>query len=425
MKSILIKIFLIAAIIQSCHQPLPPELENRPPGIPENVFPPADSLNIPVELTFRWQCSDPNEDDSLIYDFYLEANNPTPALFKDSLATDTLFVDSLEYDSTEYFWKVVAFDRSGRSTSSPVWSFSTIYENNNPPFIPSFPQPANNADQVGIKNISLNWLGGDPDSFSKVKYDVFFGGDSQALQLTAENISGTSHALPILLYGTQFYWQIKSYDDYGSQSESPVWNFKTVTADILFDDNFDSYTYNTNPPSLVWTVSESGIDIYVSNETSWNDVGNSMCFTDPTEAANGYLPTQFEAHETGMIQFYWKVMNEDDYMGFRLYSDSPDSLHLGPQVSIREGKIQYYDIDRLWQDVSSVNTDQWYFIQLIFDCNDQFFAIYVDGELKTEHGTWLGTFVPDLDQIYFLTFENRICQKAYIDEFRYMSVVTP
>ncbi len=100
---------------RQCHQPIPTEIRNLSPEIPVNIFPPNDTTDVQVNITFAWHSEDTNANDTLFYDFYLEIDNPNPKLLLANLAVDSLYLNPLEYDTT-YYWKVIAIDRTGDST---------------------------------------------------------------------------------------------------------------------------------------------------------------------------------------------------------------------------------------------------------------------------------------------------------------------
>ena len=409
--------------ISYCHQPIPPEIENLSPEIPINLFPPDDTTDVQVAVTFRWQSQDPNEYDTLYYDFYLEAGNPAPNLRLSDLAVDSLHRESLKYNST-YYWKIVAKDQAGNSTSSPVWVFKTRHEFNEPPNIPDNPHPANEATSIPINNVILEWSGGDPDSFSVVNYDVLFGETSDSLQSISMYLLDSSYPLTLLRYEKKYFWQIIAKDHYGSITDGPVWNFETLNPIKVFDGNFDSDTENQNPSASKWSIGGSDADIFVSNENSWNNQGKSACFVDSTNDGTCFLATSLEDKEVGMLEFYIMMTDDNDYFGLRLYSDSAKADYLGPQLSIREGKLQYYykgDNGMDWQTVMSVEMISWYFIQLVFDCKKQYYNIFVNDKLEAEEATWTETSVQNIRWLYFMTFPNRICKKAFIDDVKFFS----
>ena len=418
-----LQLLILAAwvvIITGCPQPLPPELQNRPPDVPEVIYPINGADKIPTTVTLKWKMSDPNVLDTLFCDLFLGENQSNLALIKSNWRADTFKVASLKY-STQYYWKVNIRDHKGLQTEGPVWTFQTRVEHNNPPYAPDNPNPPNHDPNVSFYKTTFSWKGGDPDDFSKVLYDVYFGLSVDSLKLLKTQIEDTSFTRELLLFDTKYFWQVIAKDDYDSVSAGPVWDFTTEKGTLKFWEPFETYPINQNPPVPPWTVVESKSRVFITDEKSHNGAGKSICFVDSTEEGTSLIAAKFEALTKGMISFYWQVANENDYLGVRLYAGQADSTHLGPQISIRGNKMQFYSRYNEWVDLSQVVPDQWYFVQLLFSCEDRVFHVYVNGELKTESGSWTGGEVDVLDSIYFLTFKNRICQRGYVDEIKAIS----
>jgi hypothetical protein len=228
-------------------------------------------------------------------------------------------------------------------------------------------------------------------------------------------------ALGLLRYGTNYYWQIIAKDDYDSLTVGPIWNFITLIPESIFSGSFDLDNLNEVPSPLKWSISELGANVFVSNEKSWNNLGNSVCLADSTNEGSCFLAATIEEKELGMLQFYFLTTSDKDYFGIRLYSSSADSSTLGPQISIREGNLQYYDKSQQWETILPVVPDKWYLSQIVFDCSKQYYDIYIDDKKLAEKVTWTGTSVPKIKFIYFLTFQNRICYKAFIDDVQVLA----
>jgi len=64
-------------------------------------------------------------------------------------------------------------DNHANSTNSPIWSFTTAQALNNPPAIPSSPNPATAATGVSTSP-TLSWSCSDPDAGDILTYDVYF-----------------------------------------------------------------------------------------------------------------------------------------------------------------------------------------------------------------------------------------------------------
>lgn len=95
---------------------------NMPPETPVYSQPTNGAIDMPLEVYFFWNCTDP-ENDPLTYDFYFGLTNP-PALLYNTNALSVM-EGNLEHSST-YYWKLVAKDDHENATEGPVWSFSTI-----------------------------------------------------------------------------------------------------------------------------------------------------------------------------------------------------------------------------------------------------------------------------------------------------------
>jgi len=98
---------------------------NEPPLGPSSPDPFNGETNVSIDTTLSWSCTDP-DGDPLVYDVYLDANNPTPVTLVSEGKSETTFTPSepLEY-RTNYYWQIVAHDLYGGSTNGPIWSFTT------------------------------------------------------------------------------------------------------------------------------------------------------------------------------------------------------------------------------------------------------------------------------------------------------------
>ena len=102
---------------------------NDPPEFNGSYTPRIEAINQPVDLTFSWTATDPNPEDSVIYDMVLyESNNEESWEFK-GLTDSTLYVENLRFN-TVYFWQVTASD-SYVSVNSDLLSFKTMPLPNN------------------------------------------------------------------------------------------------------------------------------------------------------------------------------------------------------------------------------------------------------------------------------------------------------
>ena len=137
---------------------------------------------------------------------------------------------------------------------------------NNPPFAPINPTPADGAVRVPVLEeeqpiaVTLTWVGGDPNPWDTVVYDVYFGTDADALGLAVEATETTTIDKTGLAGGTTYYWKIVARDDAGAETAGPVWHFTTMG----------------EPPDLI-------ISDVVWNPTSNLQAGQTITFTATVE----------------------------------------------------------------------------------------------------------------------------------------------
>jgi len=112
------------------------QASNQSPDTPSNPSPADGAINITIDTTLSWSCSDPDGDD-LTYKIYFGTVDPPP--FVEEGLTEALYDPGILEFNTTYYWKIVAFDVYGDSAVGIEWSFFTEYEHGQPcPGIPTF-----------------------------------------------------------------------------------------------------------------------------------------------------------------------------------------------------------------------------------------------------------------------------------------------
>jgi PBP1b-binding outer membrane lipoprotein LpoB len=94
------------------------------PTAPVNPFPSSGATNLSGFITVRWDPSTVTSGDTARYDVYLGTSaNPTNLITSDRLnnAADIGILGP----NTTYYWRVIAKNTHGQSTSSAVWNFKT------------------------------------------------------------------------------------------------------------------------------------------------------------------------------------------------------------------------------------------------------------------------------------------------------------
>ena len=100
----------------SNHAPAKPTID-APSGSPTH-----NSSNVSITPVLRWKCSDSDED-KLTYNVYF-GRTSTPPLVSSNQSTTSFRPDALDF-SKRYYWKIIAKDEHGATTTSDTWYFTT------------------------------------------------------------------------------------------------------------------------------------------------------------------------------------------------------------------------------------------------------------------------------------------------------------
>ncbi|RME45295.1 MAG: VWA domain-containing protein [Chloroflexi bacterium] len=140
-------------------------------------------------------------------------------------------------------------------------------EVNTPPELPHHPSPVDGARNQSVQ-VSLKWLGGDPDG-DDVTYDVYLeAGDSSPDVLMCEHVASSSCDPGTLQAATHYYWQVVARDSHGATTVGPVWDF--------------------------WTAEDNSIDVVLLIDSS-----GSMSQSDPYDFRKAAAKVFVDAMENG------------------------------------------------------------------------------------------------------------------------------
>ncbi len=161
----------IVSVVGINHQPDVSNVEY--PAIGQKVAAPSTSL--------QWSGNDPDQD-ILRYDLYF-GNSSAPTLCQQDIFSRVYPVESLA-PSTTYYWKIVAKDPDGLTSTSPVWNFTTVSQ----PTITSI-KPSKHAH--GGKAFSMVITGTDfQPGVASTKVTIWR--TSQSKNITATKVNATS-----------------------------------------------------------------------------------------------------------------------------------------------------------------------------------------------------------------------------------------
>lgn len=106
------------------------------------------------------------------------------------------------FDDTALIGAAYDDDDGIDSGSAYLFQYSNQTQNQ-PPIIPSNPDPSNGMTEVDV-NVQLSWVGGDPNPGDTVTYDVYFGTSSSPPKVT-NNQSITGYHPGMMQYSTTYY----------------------------------------------------------------------------------------------------------------------------------------------------------------------------------------------------------------------------
>lgn len=99
------------------------EWPNHPPEKPSSPNPSNEATDVNIDTDLSWTCDD-SDGDKLTYDIYFGTNSNPSKIESDYTLTRYSFSNNLE-NETIYYWKIVAKDQNGGTSTSDTWSFTT------------------------------------------------------------------------------------------------------------------------------------------------------------------------------------------------------------------------------------------------------------------------------------------------------------
>jgi hypothetical protein len=114
-----------------------PFMTNRDPYAPSSPSPYDNEPNVALDRDLSWTGGDP-DGDIVYYDVYFEANGNPPDVLVSANQQQSSYDPGPLQPLTTYYWRIVAEDARGGSTTGPVWRFTT-QSASQPPTTPSTP----------------------------------------------------------------------------------------------------------------------------------------------------------------------------------------------------------------------------------------------------------------------------------------------
>ena len=274
-----------------------------------NLLAPANNAdNIPLNTSLTWQASTDADGDAVIYDIFLDTNNP-PTNRVATNQTGLTYVPTGQISSTKYYWTIVAKDNKGGASVSALRSYTTA---SRPPSQPSLTSPANSA--VGVApNTKLVWkASSDPDN-DAIVYDVFLDTDNPPTTRVSTDQEGLTYTPNSQTSSTKYYWTIVAKDNKGGASVSALRSYTTASrppSQPSLTSPANSAVGVAPNTKLVWKASSDPDNDAIVYDVFLREGDNS--FEDGDKVSTGqsgteYTPTGQKFGKT----YFWKVIARD------------------------------------------------------------------------------------------------------------------
>ena len=197
---------------------------NEAPTTVNLVYPTQNLLCIDNSIDFDWSdATDPNKD-NISYKVVIAKNRELTNEPKTQTANTSQITITLE-KGVAYYWKVTPVDNKGKEGEpSPTYAFYTKSEGetNTAPFTAELVKPTDEGTVSGT-TIMLQWKGADSNTKDTLKYDLYFGEDTNPVE-KATNLEVESQEVSIET-GKTYYWKVNTIDNAGAKSIGQVWSF--------------------------------------------------------------------------------------------------------------------------------------------------------------------------------------------------------
>jgi len=287
---------------------------NAPAPAPANQAPAAFSLigvandasNVDLMPSFSWTAATDPDGDTVSYDLYIDSNESPTTLFAGDIAETNYQLQEPLSVVEKYYWKVIAKDNKGNSTTSKdTYSFTTRNTDsaNQAPETFGLIGVSNGATDVDLMP-NFSWTAAtDPDG-DAITYDLYIDSNENPTTLFAEDITETNYQLQErLLLTNQYYWKVVAKDNNGNTAQSDAsFNFTTrnlnfPTTAITANADFSGRSSHSTAvfDNKLWVI--GGYD----GSSQYNDVWQSADGNTWTQATDNAAFSGRENHTTAVF----------------------------------------------------------------------------------------------------------------------------
>ena len=221
---------------------------NQPPRFPDNPSPSNGATSVSINPQLQWSGGDPDGDNTVAYDVYLDITNPPTHQVADNLSSLSYSPSALDYE-THYYWKIVATDDHGLSSASSVWNFQTetapVCHPATVPPTPTVIAPVN-SDNLPLDAASLRWVDV-PDEYCLDYYNINVHEDGGETVDTGW-VGHSPYVVPEakLTAGKHYTWHVWAHNSlgFGEGSAGSFWAGAPPAATYAVEFYLDPYYMN-------------------------------------------------------------------------------------------------------------------------------------------------------------------------------------
>lgn len=272
-----------------------------PPSPPTLLSPLNNSINVSTAPLLDWT----DASGATGYRVQVSANSAFTQIALDQNVTASAYTVSAGLLSglTQYYWRVSSVNSGGEGVWSSVFNFRTIIA---PPAAPLLITPANNAVNIPISNVLLDWNDVSGSTSYRVQVSTNSGFTSTLVNAVTGSTSQYTIGTGILQYSTVYYWRANSTNAGGTGEWSEVRTFTTIVTVPAAPTLIAPANNATNvslTPYMTWN-SVAGADSYRFQ------ISTSATFASYVINIPNITSTIFQVPSGNLIgntQYYWRV----------------------------------------------------------------------------------------------------------------------
>jgi len=256
------------------------------------INPQHQSVNQPIDITFRWSKAQDRTKSVMVYGFELVSDTTSMSdLIRDTTLVDTFKVVTGLKNFTEYFWRVKSKNETGWGDLTHWSTFKTIIAK---PEIPILCSPLNNSIKQPT-SINLVWK----TTMRASDYGIQLSKDNFSQVVFDTTLMDTSINLPCLQNFTQYSWKVKAHNIGGGSDWSQTWTFTTIMSlpeVVTLIAPSDSSEITIDTVVFRWNIGTLQILNYVfelANDPDFSDIILDSVLLDTVITCNNLLKGDF------------------------------------------------------------------------------------------------------------------------------------